>query len=104
MYTVPPAHVAANDAGNNAGDVDGAVLKDIELLAALDGMGSENIVPSGKMGLGQPPDPESKPLRLRISWFGSKVLRPRFVLRPSSIDVRWHPPRLQFRDGITRSA
>ena len=32
-------------------------------------MGSGNTVPSGEMGLGQPPEPESKPLRLRISFF-----------------------------------
>ena len=44
------------------------------------GMGSENMVPWGKMGLGQPPDPESKPLRLRISFFAfttASKLKPR---------------------------
>ena len=45
-------------------------------------MGNENIVPSGKMGLGQPPDPESKPFRLMISLFGFKVLRPVFGCGP----------------------
>ena len=46
-------------------------------------MGSENIVPSEKMGLGQPPDSESKPLRLRISFLGVKVPRPVFGCSPN---------------------
>ena len=33
------------------------------------------------MGLGQPPDPESKPFRLRISFFGFTVPRPNFGVR-----------------------
>ena len=41
----------------------------------LEGMGSENMVSSGKIGLAQPPDPESKPLRLMISFLGFKLVR-----------------------------
>jgi hypothetical protein len=34
------------------------------------GIGRENIDPSGKMGLGHPPLPESKPFRLRMIRIG----------------------------------
>ena len=43
-----------------------------------EGMGNENMVPLGKMGLGQPPEPESKPLRLMISFLGFALRRPAF--------------------------
>lgn len=35
---------------------------------AKDGMGNESIEPSGKMGLAAPPYPESKPLRLNMTF------------------------------------
>ena len=50
--------------------------------SSYDGMGRENIVPSGKMGLGQPPEPESNPLRLMISFLRFKVPCPAFNCAP----------------------
>lgn len=54
----------------------------VVLSAPFHSLGNENPVPLGKTGLGQPPDPESKPLRLMINLFGFKVARPTFSSAP----------------------
>ena len=74
MDQVQPAHATVGDAVDDARDVDVAVLKVLRTPPrSPEGMGNENMVPSGKMGLGQPPDPESKPLRLMISFFRLQI-------------------------------
>ena len=69
---------------------------------SLEGMGSENMVPSGKIGLGQPPDPESKPLRLMISFLGFKLVRPELRMREGSTKVIWYLPFSVSRLGLPR--
>ena len=48
--------------------------RSLNVSSSQGGMGRENIVPSGKMGLGQPPEPESMPRKLRINFSASQLL------------------------------
>ena len=57
------------------------------------------MVPSGKMGLGQPPEPESKPLRLMINLLGCNVALWRSNARQSSAAARRHPVMVGFVEG-----
>ena len=79
---VQPAHAAVGGSGNDTGDVDVAVLEVFErfLVVGRDGQREHGAI--RKDGLGQPPDLESKPLRLMISFLGFNVLRPAFNCAP----------------------